>query len=256
MLPRRSSSRRASGAALLGRTEPTFRPRALTLAGETGVPDRGAEERPVELLAGLRWISARGTAVTLGAGPGLTHGAGTPEYRLLLVVSQGASRPTRPVPVADEGIRVDRETLKLAITEPVFFGTDNDLIELRSYPILQDVARFLRENPWIRKMRIEGHTDNQGGEQYNLNLSQLRAISIARFLVQNGVDPDTLDSKGFGLTRPVDTNETVEWRARNRRVDFVILDIDEELAPKWAKAALAPAPAPAPETTPTPAPTP
>lgn len=216
----------------------------FTLAGEIGVPDRGAEERPLELLAGLRWMSPRGTSVTLGAGPGLTHGAGTPDYRLLLMVSRGSPRATRALPVPEEAIRIDRETLKLAITEPVYFGTDNDLIEPRSFPILQDVARFLRENPWIRKMRIEGHTDSQGGAQYNLNLSQLRAISIARFLVQNDVDPDTLDSKGFGLTRPVDTNDTPDGRANNRRVDFVILEIDEELAPTWAKAAFSPEPTP------------
>ena len=212
------------------------------LQGEIGLTDAGAEERPLELLAGVRWISPRGTAVTLGAGPGLTRGAGTPEYRLLMMVSQGSpSRGARP-PVPEDGIRVDRNTLKLAITEPVYFGTDDDLIEPRSFPILQDVAAFLRENPWIRRMRIEGHTDDEGGEQYNLNLSQLRAISIARFLVSKGADPDTLESKGYGLTRPVDTNETEEGRARNRRVEFVILEIDEEIAPAWAKAAFAPDP--------------
>lgn len=208
-----------------------------TLAGEIGLPDRGEEERPFELLAGLRWTSARGTAVTLGAGPGLTHGAGTPDYRLLLVVSQGSTaRPTRSIPVADEGIRVDRDTLMI-VTEPVYFGTDNDLIEQRSFAVLLEVSRFLRNNAWIRKVRIEGHTDGEGDEMYNLNLSQLRAISIARFLVKDGVDPDTLESKGFGLTKPVDDNATEEGRARNRRVVFVILDIDDEIAPEWAKAA-------------------
>ena len=84
----------------------------------------------------------------------------------------------------------------------------------RSFPILKQVAAFLRENPWIRKMRVEGHSDNQGGEMYNLNLSQLRAISIARFLVQNGVEPDVLEAKGYGLSKPVDTNETIAGRAR------------------------------------------
>jgi len=227
-----------------------------SLGGEMGLPDRGEEERPLELLGGLRWLAASGTAVTIGAGPGLTRGAGTPDYRLLVMVTQGSARPTRAIPPPDDSIKVDRETLKLAITEPVHFGTDNDLIEPRSYQILQDVARFLLENPWVRKMRIEGHTDGQGGEQYNLNLSQLRAISIARFLVKNGVDPDTLDSKGFGLTRPVDTNETEEGRAKNRRVEFVILDIEDEIAPSWAKAAFAPAPAPAPTTPPAPTPAP
>lgn len=227
-----------------------------TLGGELGLPDRGEEERPLELLGGLRWIAASGTSVTLGAGPGLTRGAGTPDYRLLLVVTQGAARPVRPMPMPDDSIRLDRETLKLAITEPVHFGTSDDLIEPRSYPILQDVARYLRENPWVRKLRIEGHTDSQGGALDNLNLSQLRAISIARFLVKNGVDPDTLDSKGFGLTRPVDTNETEEGRAKNRRVDFVIVEIDEEIAPNWAKAALEPPTTPAPEATPAPIPTP
>lgn len=239
-----------------------------TLAGEFGLASSGEEERPMELLAGVRWISTRGTRVTLGGGPGLTHGAGTPEYRLLLMVSQGSPRSsTRTLPPESESsIKIDRDTLKLLITEPVYFGTDNDLIEPRSYALLQEVARVLRENPWIKKLRVEGHTDSQGGEQYNLNLSQLRAISIARFLVKNGADPDTVESKGYGLTRPVDTNETEAGRAKNRRVEFVILEIDDEIAPSWAKAALAP-PAPKPEEKPeerpaetkpesTPAPTP
>lgn len=228
-----------------------------TLAGEVGLTNgAGGEERPLELLAGVRWIAPRGNVVTFGAGPGLTRGAGTPDYRLLLMVTQGTTGRSKPY-VPREAISIDRETLKIAMTEPVYFGTNDDLIEPRSFELLQKVARFLRDNSWIRRVRIEGHTDDQGGEQYNLNLSQLRAISIARFLVARGVEPDTLESKGYGLTRPVDTNATEEGRARNRRVEFTILEIDEEVAPKWARAAFAPpapAPSPSPEATPAPAP--
>lgn len=226
-----------------------------TLAGESGVGGAGVEERPLELLAGVRW-NARQATVTVGAGPGLTRGAGTPDYRLFLIVSRTPPHTAGPPPLTPENVRIDRSTLKLDVIEPVYFGTANDLIEPRSFPILEQVAAFLRENPWIRKMRIEGHTDNQGGEMYNLDLSQLRAISIARFLVQNGVDPDVLEAKGYGLSKPVDTNDTAEGRAKNRRVDFVILEIVEATAPDWAKAAMTPIPPPVPEPATPPPPTP
>ena len=72
------------------------------------------------------------------------------------------------------------------------------------------------------EIRIEGHTDSQGSSSYNLRLSQDRAASVRAYLIQQGIAPDRMESVGFGEERPVDTNDTPEGRAVNRRVEFHI----------------------------------
>jgi len=76
----------------------------------------------------------------------------------------------------------------------------------------------------IKKVRIEGHTDAVGTHEYNLDLSQRRVLSVMRFLVEQGVEPARLEAIGHGKTRPIADNTTDEGRARNRRVDFIIVD--------------------------------
>jgi outer membrane protein OmpA-like peptidoglycan-associated protein len=71
-------------------------------------------------------------------------------------------------------------------------------------------------------VRIEGHTDNRGGAAMNLALSGRRAASVVNWLVRRGIDKSRLSSKGFGLTRPIDSNTTEEGRQNNRRVEFHI----------------------------------
>ena len=113
---------------------------------------------------------------------------------------------------------------KLVILKPVFFATDKDIILAESIPVLQAVANALKATPAIQKLRVEGHTDNQGNAQYNLELSNRRAKSVMRWLsTQGGVAIHRLDSQGYGLTRPIDSNDTPEGRAKNRRVEFTIL---------------------------------
>jgi len=83
----------------------------------------------------------------------------------------------------------------------------------------------LHRHPEIRKVRVEGHTDSRGGWLYNLRLSQRRATSVVRWLVQHGgVDPSRLEPHGFGLDRPIADNATPEGRQKNRRVEFRIVE--------------------------------
>ena len=231
-----------------------------TLGGEWGLASSAVESRPVELLAGLKWRSRGGVTVTVGGGPGLSKGAGTPDYRVFLLVGRTVP-PYHPQGMIEPSnadlVSIDREKMALTTIEPVYFGTDDDLIAKRSYAELERVAQVLVANPWIKKVRVEGHTDNHGGEAYNLNLSQLRAISVAKFLVDHGVDPDVLEAKGFGLSKPVASNDTEEGRAQNRRVEFIITDVDPDTAPAWAKQwksgqTTAPVPTPSPTATPAP----
>ena len=113
---------------------------------------------------------------------------------------------------------------KIVILKPVFFATDKDIILPQSFPVLQAVADALKAAQQIRQVRIEGHTDSQGVRIYNVDLSQRRAGSVRRWLIEHGIEESRIVAEGFGPDRPVDTNATVAGRAKNRRVEFHIVD--------------------------------
>jgi len=105
----------------------------------------------------------------------------------------------------------------------IYFNTAKATIKPESRPALEDAAKMLKDNPTIR-VEIQGHTDSQGSDSYNLTLSDQRAYSVVNYLVQNfGIDAKRLVAKGYGEARPVADNGTAEGRALNRRVEFVIL---------------------------------
>lgn len=116
------------------------------------------------------------------------------------------------------------EPTQIRILQQVFFATNRDRILPRSYPVLQAVADALQAMPQIRRVSIEGHTDNVGNDQRNLDLSQRRAQSVMRWLIEHGIDPSRLEAHGYGETRPIQSNDTPAGRAANRRVEFRILD--------------------------------
>jgi outer membrane protein OmpA-like peptidoglycan-associated protein len=109
-------------------------------------------------------------------------------------------------------------------TPPVFFATNKAVILKKSFRMLGQVFEALQANRWIKRVRIEGHTDSRGSDQKNLLLSRRRAESVRLFLLDLGIDADRLESEGFGKTRPIADNRTARGRAQNRRVDFVIVD--------------------------------
>jgi len=112
---------------------------------------------------------------------------------------------------------------KIAIVDTVYFKLDKAIIEKRSYKLLESVAGVLSAHEGIR-VRIEGHTDSQGNDAYNKDLSQRRAEAVRAFLVGKGIDEARLDAVGFGEEQPVQDNRTRAGRAANRRVEFVIVD--------------------------------
>jgi uncharacterized repeat protein (TIGR01451 family) len=112
---------------------------------------------------------------------------------------------------------------KLVILEKVYFATGKDVILPRSFPLLKQVAAVLKANPEL-KVRVEGHTDDQGKAEKNLDLSQRRAANVRSFLVKEGTAPERLQSQGYGQSKPVDTNKTPAGRENNRRVEFTIVE--------------------------------
>jgi outer membrane protein OmpA-like peptidoglycan-associated protein len=118
--------------------------------------------------------------------------------------------------------KLNLETRKIEILEIVYFDTNKATIQQRSYPLLDEVARIVRENPSLKKVVVEGHTDSTGKADYNLRLSGERARAVMGYLVDQGVNPGRLEAKGYGQTRPVGDNATRAGREQNRRVEFTI----------------------------------
>lgn len=87
---------------------------------------------------------------------------------------------------------------------------------------LNDVANALIKEDPLSKMVVEGHTDSQGGEAYNQDLSQRRADAVRTYLVSRGIASDRITSQGLGLSRAVADNSSPEGRANNRRVEIVV----------------------------------
>ena len=106
------------------------------------------------------------------------------------------------------------------VTHGITFDVDKADIKPQSMGTLNMVAGIMKNNPDL-KFEIDGHTDNTGDAKHNLDLSQQRADSVKAQLVSMGIDDARLTTKGFGDTKPLDTNDTPEGRANNRRVEFV-----------------------------------
>ncbi len=119
---------------------------------------------------------------------------------------------------------ISREGGKIRIFQQVHFATGSSKILPDSFPMLQEIADVLRANPGIKKMGVEGHTDNKGKPAMNKKLSQERAASVVKWISEHGVDASRLDPHGFGQEQPVADNKTNEGRTQNRRVDFKVVD--------------------------------
>jgi outer membrane protein OmpA-like peptidoglycan-associated protein len=110
---------------------------------------------------------------------------------------------------------------KIELKQTVFFDTNKATIKSVSFLLLTDVAAAMKDNPTI-KVDVEGHTDSQGNDNFNLKLSQRRAESVKKFLVGKGVAADRMKPRGYGENVPLADNRTADGRAQNRRVEFVI----------------------------------
>ena len=124
----------------------------------------------------------------------------------------------------DEDRRVIVENNFIRITERIYFDTGKTSIQDRSISLIDEIAKTIVDNPHLKKIRVEGHTDSVGSETTNLKLSQGRANSVQKALSERGVQSDRLDAVGFGEIRPIETNDTAEGRQANRRVEFIIVE--------------------------------
>jgi outer membrane protein OmpA-like peptidoglycan-associated protein len=109
-------------------------------------------------------------------------------------------------------------TSRRAILYGIYFDTNSDLIKPESQPALTELLQALQEKPAAHVL-IEGHTDSTNTDQYNLILSQKRAQAVINWLVRSGIAKDRLTARGFGESKPVADNNTLQGRALNRRVE-------------------------------------
>lgn len=103
----------------------------------------------------------------------------------------------------------------------VYFSHDG--VDPLSYEGIRNLLQMIKSSPTMR-VEIGGHTDGYGPEEYNLSLSRRRAENVRNMLIKGGADPARVTAVGYGEQKPVDTNDTMEGRRLNRRIEFTILE--------------------------------
>jgi OmpA-OmpF porin, OOP family len=127
-----------------------------------------------------------------------------------------------PAPAAPA--RVVLSGKKVELKEKVFFETGKTVVKPASFPLLDEAAAVLKDHPELKRVVVEGHTDDRGGTAFNQKLSEGRAKAVRAYLVEKGIAADRLDAKGFGEARPIADNKTAEGREANRRVELMVAE--------------------------------
>lgn len=161
----------------------------------------------------------KGTLIgsAIGAAIGGLGGAGVGR------MMDNQERDIRNVLASSEAAAVSREGNLLAVTfkGDVTFDTNSTVVRPGLNSELNRVAGVMNQYP-DTLVRVEGHTDSKGSNEYNLDLSNRRAIAVRNLLVQRGVADSRIDVVGYGESMPVATNETEAGRQKNRRVEIKI----------------------------------
>ena len=130
--------------------------------------------------------------------------------------------PTLAGPASNNGCPVVKEEVKKRVDEAakaIYFVTNGDKIEKRSLPALNQILTELNADNEL-KVDIDGHTDSQGGDDFNQGLSERRAAAVVNWLTEKGIDASRLKSSGYGETQPVADNGTAKGRQLNRRSEM------------------------------------
>jgi OOP family OmpA-OmpF porin len=146
------------------------------------------------------------------------------------VVGTPPAPPPPPPPKKEEPPppppRVVLKDNKIEIGEKIQFELNKSVILPQSFGLMDEIADTIKKNPQVKKLSIEGHASAEGDAKKNLKLSDDRAKSVMKYLVEKGVEAARLTAKGFGVTKPIADNNTEEGREKNRRVEFVVTEQD------------------------------
>lgn len=143
----------------------------------------------------------------------------------LAIVGTAPAPEAAPEPEPQK--RVEVRDNKIVINEKVQFEFDSAKIKDVSHSLLDEVAQVIKDNPQIKKIRVEGHASSEGSDEHNLSLSDRRAKAVMKYLTDKaGVTKGKLSAKGFGETQPIASNDTEDGKEKNRRVEFTITEQD------------------------------
>ncbi|MBI2339781.1 MAG: OmpA family protein [Deltaproteobacteria bacterium] len=184
---------------------------------------------PLEAGGGIRYLfGGTGFALDVGANAGIIDGVGAPRVRGYLglkwtsPVTEECPECPPPAPPPDPRIRDG----KIVIWGKIYFDTDKAVLKPLSFPVLDDVVDVMQKNAGVRMVEIQGHCDWRASDAYNMDLSQRRADAVKNYLTGKGIEASRLTAKGYGESKPIADNKTVEGMAQNRRVEFVIQQQD------------------------------
>jgi OOP family OmpA-OmpF porin len=129
-----------------------------------------------------------------------------------------------PEPPPPQPKRVEVTAAAIVINEKILFEVDKAVIRPESFDLMNEITTVIKDNPRIKKISIEGHTDSDGTASYNKKLSQKRSDSVMKYLVEHGVEADRLVAVGFGEDKELVPNDSPENKEKNRRVEFLIVE--------------------------------
>jgi outer membrane protein OmpA-like peptidoglycan-associated protein len=122
----------------------------------------------------------------------------------------------------DEGL-IELRNDRIVLEERVLFDFERARVKSAARPVLAAIMNLYQLHPEWLKIRIEGHADQRGKEEYNQELSEQRAQNVRDSLIKLGIPADVIEAVGYGSTRPRDTRDEQAAYARNRRVEFVVV---------------------------------
>jgi len=209
-------------------------------AAASGTGFGGSQESPVELLGGFKYLHPKGFAVGIAGTGGVTSGYGNPDWRMIGMLGYTIPEKEKVIVVdTDRDAIVDPdpeeqhvviEEGRIEILDKIYFNVDSAQLQTRSHAVLDNVAEVLVVHPEILIVHVEGHTDWTGPSAYNMRLSQRRAESVVRYLIdEGGVRKDRFIAQGFGETQPLVPNAKTKMAlAQNRRVEFHFAEASPE----------------------------
>ncbi|MBX3021326.1 MAG: OmpA family protein [Bdellovibrionales bacterium] len=201
------------------------------------VSDR--DDQTAEFLLGMKHDINRSLAFHAGAGTEVIHGTSSPDWRVYTginwVIGPLFSRPNEVfVRVKDQPLRSledlssadpfagQPEMAEAFIARDVLFEFNKDTLNPKAIVSLKRLVDYLRRPPGFKSLVIEGHTDSVGSVIYNLDLSQRRADSVRRAMVELGLPAARVRGIGYGASRPIADNGNFQGRQLNRRVEFKV----------------------------------
>ncbi len=194
------------------------------------------EEFNVEASGGFRMFLKNGLFLNFGIGGGLTKGYGVPQYRILWGIgwqlgtvnkkcracSDKRIYVTKIVKKVIKEVKIEKQAIVLPM---VYFDTDSSNLRSDSIQVLDKVARMIKDNPWVTKIRLEGHCDHRGSNKYNHLLSIRRVDSVVEYFKKNGINIMMLDKRYYGKTQLITPDKTERSLQENRRVEFHIIGV-------------------------------